>query len=376
MHFDLTDQQKELVGGFRENGGLLAPRAGTADSRRPWETAAGLGVTGLCLPREYGGGGRGALDTALCLEALCAGGADPGLMFGIAAHLLACGIVLAEHAGDDVRPDLVARLCNGEAIAGNAMTEARAGSDISQIGTTAEADGDAYVMDGTKSFVSNAAIADVYVAYAMTQPGAGYLGMSAFAVPRDLAGVHVQEPLDKLGLDGCTAAGVEFSGCRVPRRYLLGSENQGSRVFAKSMVWERACLPAIFVGVMERQLLRCVDHVRTRRQFGRRLGDFQAVSHRVAAMKQRLESSRLLMYRACWLIDQDDDRAGETAALAKIGVAEAAVDNGLDAVKVFGARGYLADDGIGQQLLDALPLHIFSGTTDIQRELVVKGLGI
>lgn len=376
MYFDLTDRQKELVGGLRANGSLLAVQSDKADSRRPWEAAAELGATGLCLPQEYGGGGMGALDTALSLEALCAGGADPGLLFGIAAHLLACGIVLAEHAHDDVRSDLVARLCSGEAIAGNAMTEAQAGSDISQIGTTAEADGDSYIINGAKSFVSNAALADVYVTYAMTQPGAGYLGMSAFAVPRNLTGIQVAEPLAKLGLGGCTAAGVDFSDCRVPREYLLGAENQGSRVFAKSMVWERACLPAIFVGVMERQLQDCVDHVRTRRQFGRRLGDFQAVSHRIATMKQRLESSRLLMYRACWLIDQDDDRAGEAAALGKIAVAEAAVDNGLDAVKVFGARGYLAADGIGQQLLDALPLHIFSGTTDIQRELVVKGLGI
>lgn len=376
MRFDITAEQRELVGRLQESGPLLSAPGGDADGRGQWEAAAKLGVTGLCLPREYGGGGRGALDTALCLEALCDAGADPGLMFGIAAHLLAVGIVLAEHAHSAVRQELVARLCSGEAIAGNAMTEAQAGSDITQIATTAEADGGSYVLNGTKTFVSNAAIADVYLTYAMTQPGAGYLGMSAFAVDRSLPGIRVAEPLEKLGLAGCTASAVEFSGCRVPREYLVGAENQGSGVFANSMTWERACLPAIYVGVMEKQLRSCVGHVRDRRQFGRRLGDFQAVSHRLAIMKQRLESSRLLMYRACWLIDQGDAEAGAAAALAKAAVAEAAVDNGLDAVRVFGARGYLAGDGIGQQLLDALPLHVFSGTTDIQRELVSKGLGI
>lgn len=376
MHFDLSVEQKELVGRLRDSGPLLSAPDHEAGGRSAWETAAKLGVTGLCLPRDYGGGGLAALDTALAFEALGQGGADPGLLFGIAAHLLACGIVLAEHAHGDLRSDLVAGLCSGAVIAGNAMTEAQAGSDIGQIATTAEADGDSYLVNGTKSFVSNAGIADVYVTYAMTTPGGGHLGMSAFAVPRSLPGVRVADPLEKLGLTGCTAAGVEFTGCRIPREHLLGTENEGSRVFAKSMVWERACLPAIFVGVMDRQLQRCVEHVRGRRQFGRRLGDFQAVSHRIAGMKQRLESSRLLMYRACWLVDRDDAGAPAAAALAKAAVAEAAVDNGVDAMKVFGARGYLVADGIGQQLLDALPLHVFSGTTDIQRELVVKGLGI
>ncbi|MEV4148820.1 acyl-CoA dehydrogenase family protein [Amycolatopsis sp. NPDC049691] len=376
MHFELTGEQRDLVARLRDSGPLLSTPDREAGGRSAWETAAKLGVTGLCLPEEHGGGGLGALDTALSFEALAQGGADPGLLFGLAAHLLACGIVLAEHAHGDVRADLVAGLCSGAVVAGNAMTEAQAGSDTSRIATTAVADGDSYLIDGTKSFVSNAGLADVYVTYAMTTPGGGHLGMSAFAVPANLPGVRVAEPLEKLGLTGCAAAVVEFTGCRVPRDHLLGAENAGSGVFAKSMVWERACLPAIFVGVMDHQLRRCVDHVRGRRQFGRRLGDFQAVSHRIAVMKQRLESSRLLMYRACWLIDRDDPGAGAAAALAKAAVAEAAVDNGVDAVKVFGARGYLAADGIGQQLLDALPLHIFSGTTDIQRELVVKGLGI
>ncbi|MFC4851891.1 acyl-CoA dehydrogenase family protein [Actinophytocola glycyrrhizae] len=376
MHFDLSDEQQELVGTLRDNGTLLSTPDREADGRSVWETAAELGVTGLCLPREHGGGGLGALDTALSFEALGRGGADPGLLFGIAAHLLACGIVLAEHAHGDLRADLVAGMCSGAVIAGNAMTEVQAGSDIGRIATTAEADSGSYLLNGTKSFVSNASLADVYVTYAMTTPGGGHLGMSAFAVPRNLPGIRVAEPLEKLGLAGCPAAGVEFTGCRVPRDHLLGTENEGGRVFAKSMVWERACLPAIFVGVMDRQLQHCVDHARGRRQFGRRLGDFQAVSHRIAVMKQRLESSRLLMYRACWLVDRDDPDAAAAAALAKAAVAEAAVDNGVDAVKIFGARGYLTADGIGQQLLDALPLHIFSGTTDIQRELVVKGLGI
>ncbi|MGA8117477.1 MAG: acyl-CoA dehydrogenase [Actinocatenispora sp.] len=377
MDFDLSPEQRDRTDHVRRGAGTLpAPEPGNAADRDAWRAAAELGLTGLCLPAEDGGGGLGALDTALCLEAFCDGGADTGLAFGIAAHLLACGIVLTEHARDPVRAELLRGLSSGTVIAANAMTEDGAGSDVTQLATTAAPDSDGYLLNGVKSFVSNAPLADVLVTYAVTTPGAGYLGLSAFAVPRDLPGVRVGDPLDKMGLDGCAAARVEFSDCRVPRRYLLGAENQGSGVFQRSMTWERACLPAIYLGVMRAQLRRCVTHARERRQFGRRLGDFQAVSHQLATMKQRLESSRLLLYRACWCIDRADPDAAEAAALAKVTVAESAVANSLDAVKLFGARGYLAADGISQQLRDAVPLHLFSGATEIQREIIAKGLGV
>ena len=377
MDFDLTAQQHDRVERIREGAAKLdGPAPGTVADRAAWQAAARLGLTGLCLPAEHGGGGLGALDTALSLEAFCDGGADTGLAFGIAAHLLACGLVLADHAAPDVRAELLPAMAAGELIAANAMTEDGAGSDVSRLATTAIRDGDVHVLDGEKSFVSNAPLADVFVVYAATEPGAGYLGISAFAVPRDLPGLRVGAALDKLGLDGCAAARVSFTCCQVPRRYLLGAENQGSAVFQNSMLWERACLPALFLGAMAAELRRCVAHAQQRRQFGRRIGDFQAVSHRLTMMKQRLDSSRLLLYRACWCIDQGKADAAESAALAKAAVAEAAVANAVDAVQVFGSRGYQATDGIGRNLTDAIGLPIFSGTTEIQREIVARGLGL
>jgi len=376
MDFDLSPQQHQRVDDVRVGAGKLPPTEpdGVA-GKDSWLAAAELGMTGLCLPTEHGGGGLGALDTALCLEAFCAGGADTGLAFGIAAHLLACGTVLADHAADPVRTELLRGLASGTVIAANAMTEDGAGSDLSRLATTAAADGDSYVLNGKKSFVSNAPLADVFITYAATAPSAGYLGLSAFAVPRSLPGLRIGSPLAKMGLTGCAAAQVEFTDCGVPGRYLLGSENQGSGVFQRSMTWERACLPAIYLGAMEVQLDQCVDHARSRKQFGRSIGSFQAISHRLATMKLRLETSRLLLYRACWSLDQGRS-AVEEAALAKTAVAEAAVANALDAVQVFGARGYLAADGIGQQLQNALPLNIFSGTTEIQREVVARSMGL
>ncbi|MGC5011917.1 acyl-CoA dehydrogenase family protein [Streptosporangium sp. DT93] len=345
-------------------------------TRERWRAAAELGAAGLCLPAGYGGGGLGALDTALSLETFSRGSGDTGLAFALSAHLLACCVAVRDNADDAVRAELLPGLASGALVAANAMTEDGAGSDVSRLATVARPDGDHYVLDGVKSFASNAPAADLIVTYATTDPGLGFLGVTAFAVPRDLPGVTVGEPMAKMGLDGCPAGRVEFSGCRVPARFRLGAEGRGSAVFQGSMAWERACLPAIYLGMMEEQLGRAVEHARGRRQFGRALGDFQAVSHKLVTMKQRLEGARLLLYRACWSLDEGDADAATHAALSKIAVSEAAVANSLDAIQVLGATGYLGAAGVERQLRDAVPGTIFSGTTEIQREFVARGLGL
>ncbi len=376
MDFDLTDAQREryddIVAAARERlGDLPGDRPLT---RVEWKAAAGIGLTGLCLPAAHGGGGLGAFDTAHGLEAFGRGCPDTGLVFAVAAHLLACAVPIRDFGGEALAARLLPGMVAGDVIAGNAMTEDDAGSDVGTLAATAVRDGDAWVLTGDKSFVSNGPVADVFVTYAVTDPAAGFLGTSAFAVPRESAGVVVGEPFQKMGLAGCPASRVRFEGCRVPASCLLGAEGQGAAIFQHSMGWERACLFAAYVGLMDRQLEQCVAHARTRRQFGRSIGEFQAVSHRVAAMKQRLEGARLLLYRACWLLDQGREHV-TAVALAKTAVSEAAVANGLDAVQIFGAAGYLAG-GAERQLRDCVPSTIFSGTTEIQRELVARELGL
>ncbi|MGI5271967.1 acyl-CoA dehydrogenase family protein [Nonomuraea sp. CA-218870] len=343
--------------------------------REAWRLPAELGLTGLCLPREYGGGALGALDTAHCLEAFGRACPDTGLAFGVAAHLLACGVPIRDFAGGEVRASLLTGMAQGRLIAGNAMTEEGAGSDIAAIAARATRDGDAYVLEGRKSFVSNGPIADVFVTYAVTDPRAGFLGLSAFAVPRGLPGVRVGEPYEKLGLDGCQASWVEFDGCRVPADHRLGGEGQGGLVFQRSMAWERGCLFGVYLGLMERQLREAGRRAAGRRQFGRRLADFQAVSHRLAVMRQRLESARLLLYRACWLIDRGRAESTAAVALSKVAVSEAVVANSLDAVHLSGAAGYLSGEA-ERHLRDAVPSTIFSGTTEIQREIIAREAGL
>jgi clorobiocin biosynthesis protein CloN3 len=378
MKFDLSAAQRDLITEMTAAGqGVLdGPLADDPDPGRlakAWQLAAERGLTGLCLPVTHGGRGLGALDTALALEALGASGLDTGFAFGLAAHLLACAVPVRDFGAARLRAELLPALAAGR-VAANAMTESGAGSDVSRLATTAVIDGDGFRIDGTKSFVSNAPVADHLIVYAATDPAAGYLGLSAFAVPAGTPGLRIGPPLRKIGLRGCLAAEVTFDGCRIGGDRLLGSAGAGSAIFQASMVWERACLPAIYLGSMAAGLRRCIEHARHRRQFGRPIADFQAVSHRLAGMHQRLEAARLLLYRACWSLDAGDPAAGAAAALSKVAVSEAVVANGLDAVQLHGAGGVLSETGVDAVLRDGLPSAVFSGSTDIQRELIVAGL--
>lgn len=372
MDFDLTEPQRkrydEILSAVQQ---AFAGSAEETPFRARWQKAAELGLTGLCLPVEHGGGGLGALETALCLEAFGRGCSDTGLVFGVAAHLLACGVAIRDFAAEPARGVLLSRLAAGTAIAANAMTEDDAGSDIGRLGVVARREGSEYILDGEKSFATNGPDADVIVTYATTDPAAGFLGISAFAVPADAPGIELSEPFLKMGLEGCPAGRIRFQECRVPTAYRLGEEGQGSAIFQHSMGWERGCLFGSYLGVMERQLRQCIEHARNRRQFGRSIGGFQAVSHRIVTMRERLEAARLLLYRACWLMDQGREHLA-AVSLAKTAVSEAAVANGLDAIRTFGAAGFLTGNGIEQQLRDSIASTIFSGTTDIQRELIAR----
>ncbi|WP_320779301.1 acyl-CoA dehydrogenase [Streptomyces sp. CRN 30] len=255
------------------------------------------------------------------------------------------------------------------------MTEPDAGSDISRLATTAtEVDG-GYLLDGVKSFVSNGPDAGLYVTYATTDPDAGWFAATAFAVDRDTPGLEVGEPLEKAGLTACRASEVRFSRCFVPDDRVLGSPGQGQLVFRTSMRWERSCLFALYLGQQERLIRQCLRHVRQRDRSGRRLADHQPVTDRLADMRLRLESGRLLLYRACAEIDADRD-PGLWVALAKLAVSEAALATALDASRIFGGRAFLAEYGIEEALRDAAPATTFSGTSDIQRQLIAGEMGL
>jgi alkylation response protein AidB-like acyl-CoA dehydrogenase len=374
MSFAWSEEQEGLFRGALEFAeGRLNDRG--ADVRARWRACGEGGFLGLCIPVEHGGTGLDHLTTAYVIEALGRGCRDTGVVFGAAAHLFACALPIAEFGDDAQKARLLPGLCAGELVGGNAASEPEAGSDIMAMRTRATRDGDEYVIEGQKNFVTNGAEADVFLVYASTNPRLGYLGLSAFVVDRDTPGLEVGQPMAKTGLGSASLTPVYLDGCRVPAANLLGAEGQGGVMFASSMRAERSGLFAAYLGVMARQLDQTIAYARERKQFGRPIGKNQAVSHRIVDMKLRLDAARLLVYRACWTVDRGGD-ADLEVSLAKLAVSEWAVQSGLDAIQVHGGAGVVSETGVDRGLLDALPSTIFSGTSDIQREVVAARLGL
>ena len=381
MHLSWTDvQQKaydEMLAAASERLGDSSPydRETPYFTRDEWRACGELGVLGLSVPTRYGGSGLGALETAHLVEAFGRACPNTGLVFATSAHLFACAMPIVAFATEEVRERLLPGMCSGELVATNAMTEDGAGSDVGRLSVTATLVDGGYVLSGEKSFASNAPAADVVVTYGTTDPSASFLGVTGFVVERSWPGVRVSEPFVKMGLDGCPAGRVAFDDVFVPESHVLGGPGMGGAIFQHSMGWERACLFAGWLGLMDRLIDDCVAHARTRRQFGRRIGEFQAVSHRIADMKVRAEAAKLMLYRACHLMDTGAD-ATAAIAMSKLAVSEAAVATALDAVRVFGGRGYQRAGAVEAALRDSVPTTLFSGTSEIQRELVTKGLGL
>lgn len=381
MDFEWTEEESARYSQIfsRAKEQLPAPGEGFFTPSE-WKLCASLGLLGLSIPEKFGGEGCGFVATARAAEAFGRAAPDMGLVFAAMAHLFACAMPIAEHGDEELKQLMLPRLASGDWVGANAITEEGAGSDVTRLAARAERDGDAYVLTGTKSFVSNGPVADVFVVYATSQPELGYLGVSAFAVERGTPGLVIGEPFGKLGLDRCPASTVRFDRCVVPASHRLGGEGQGAAIFQAAMRWERTCLFAAYVGRIERLAELCEDHARSRAQFGRAIGSNQAISHRLARMRVRLEAARLLLWRACWLLDRGEHasggRASAAVAMAKLAVSEAAAESAMDAVRIFGGDGIRRDRGIERELRDAVPSLIFSGTSEMQLELIVRELGL
>jgi alkylation response protein AidB-like acyl-CoA dehydrogenase len=358
----------------RLSAGAHEREAAARFDRKLWDEAAEFGLAGLPIPEEWGGSGLDAVDTMLVVEALGKGCEDGGLVFSLCAHMFASAVPIWR-SKSELRDRYLKDLAAGRLICANGATEPEAGSDVYGMKTTARKDGGDYVLDGTKCFVTNAPVADLFLIYASTDPGRGLFGLSAFLIPRDTAGLKVVPEHHKSGLRTSPWGTIYLDGCRIPAGARLGPEGAGSSLFGDSMIWERGCLFAYYVGAMERTLERCVEHARTRVQFGHKLTEYQSVTNRIVDMKLRLETSRLLLYRAGEL-HRAGKRCDEAVALSKLWISEAAIQSGLDAIQIFGGSGVIPETGIDALLRDAVPSRVFSGTSEMQRALVARTLGL
>nr|BBH88074.1 acyl-CoA dehydrogenase [Thermosporothrix sp. COM3] len=377
MDFSWTPEQgrlyKDILHRVREN--ISLEQADRFWTRTQWELCGAFGLLGLSVPQHYGGRGYDCLTTALAIEAFGRACPDMGLVFSAAAHLFACCMPLAEHGNEEQKKRWLPGLCSGELIGANAISEPEAGSDVFAMKSRAIRDGASYVLQGVKSYVSNAPVADIFVIYASTEPAHGYLGITAFVVERGTPGLEVSEPFAKMGLTTTPAGQVTLHNCRIPDTNRIGAEGQGAQVFRHSMLWERACLFAAYLGQMDRQLEQTLEFVRSRHQFGQALSKKQAVTHRLADMKLRLEAARLLLYRACWQQALGED-ATLAISLSKLAVSEAAIQASLDTLHLHGSKGFNCEAGLERMLRDAIPSTLFSGTSEIQRDIIARELGL
>ena len=383
MDFVLTDEQQawqEAAIRFARDGlaeDLDLPARDESQSfwREGWERCARFGLQGLPIPEGYGGRGLGLPAMIAAMEGLGYACADNGLIFAINASTWTVSMPILLHGTEEQRRSYLPGLCDGSIVGANGASEPEAGSDIFGMLAKAERHEGGWILDGRKTWVTSAPVADLFVCYARTSPDRGILGISAFVVPKDAPGFRVVRVIPKMGLRTVPMGELAFEGCRLPADALLGREGRGAEVFNASMEWERGAILASALGTMRRQLERCVAHARRRKQSGQAIGKFQAVAHRIVGMKLRLETCRPLVYRIGRLKEQGKDATME-AALAKLHVSECLVQNGLDAVQVFGAAGYATESGLERDLRDGVASLIYSGTSDIQRNIIARELGL
>ena len=344
--------------------------------REGWERCGRFGLQGLPIPTEFGGQGLGLPETIAAMEGLGYACPDNGLIFAVNASLWTVAIPILRHGSTEQKQRYLPGLADGSTVGANGASESEAGSDIFSMRATADRDEDGrWILNGRKIWVTSGPVADLFVCYASTSPDRGVMGISAFIVPSDTPGFRVVREIPKMGVRTVPMGEIAFEDCHLPAAALLGRIGRGAEVFNGSMEWERGSILAGALGTMRRQLEQCIVHARKRKQFGKSIGQFQAVSHRIVGMKLRLETCRPLVYRIGWLKERDQDATTE-AALAKLHVSECLVQNSLDAIQVFGALGYTTEAGIERDLRDGVGSLIYSGTNDIQRNIIARELGL
>jgi len=340
-----------------------------------WRACARFGLQGLPISKEFGGSEADILTTVLAMEGLGYGCRDNGLIFSLNAQMWSLELPLLKFGTSAQQRAFLPGLVSGDLIGVHAMTEADSGSDAFSMRTRAERRGDHYVLNGSKLYITNAPVADVVIVFATIKPGSGLSGACAFLVTKGTSGFTVSRSLDKMGLRTSPMGEIILTDCEVPAENLLGKEGAGMAIFNSSMEWERSCILASAVGAMQRQLETCVSYAQTREQFGQPIGKFQSISNKIADMYLRLEAARLLIYRVAWL-KQHDKQALAEAAAAKIFTSEAWVQSSLDAIQIHGAFGYMTDSEIERDLRDSVAGTIYSGTSEVQRMIVARALGL
>jgi alkylation response protein AidB-like acyl-CoA dehydrogenase len=381
MDFSWSKDQKQLLDAVQRFASQQLPRNLIEADRHDqfdhagWKKCGEFGIPGLPVPVEYGGLGADPLTTVGALERLGYACPDNGLVFSINAHLWTVVMPLITAGTDAQKAKYLSGLANGSIIGANAMSEPNFGSDAFNLTTTARRDGSKYVLNGSKTWVTNAPVADLFAVYATVDKSKGPHGVTAFLVDKNSPGLVIGRGIEKMGLRTSPMAEVFFQDCEIPAENRLGEDGSGSILFTRSMTWERGCILASAVGSMQRLLEKCIRHANTRKQSGQSIGKFQQVASKIVDMKLRLDSSRHFLYHGAWL--RSIGKAGFLeAATAKLQISDSWVKSCEDAIQIHGASGYTVEYEFERELRDAIGSRLYSGTSEIQRNLIASLLGL
>ncbi len=381
MDFSLTPEQSQLKADTAdfaraELGTNLIERDRRQQfDRDGWDRCGRGGILALPIPREWGGRGEDPVTTVAALEGLGYGCRDNGLWFSINAHLWGCAIPVLTFGTDAQRRAYLPRLASGEWIGALAVSEREAGSDAYSLKTSARRDGGHYVLNGSKLFITNGPVADLMVVLATVDPARGARGITAFLVERGTPGLEVGPPVEKMGLRTVPMGELHLRDCKLAAEQRLGEEGSGFGIFAHAMEWERGFILAGAVGAMQYTLERSRKYARSRRQFGKPIGGFQLVASKIVDMQMRLETSRHLLYKVAAQKAAQRPAILE-AAMAKLHISESWVQTCQDAMQVHGGYGYLTETELERDLRDALASRLYSGTSEIQRQIIAQWLGL
>jgi len=354
----------------------LAPRAAEIDSNNEfpmdmWPKFGELGLLGMTVAEEYGGSNLGYLGHAIVMEEISRVSASVGLSYG--AHSNLCLNQIQKNGSPAQRERYLPKLCSGEHIGALAMSEPGAGSDVVSMRLRAQQQGDKFILNGNKFWITNGPDAHVYVIYAKTDPEAGSRGITAFIVERDSPGFSRAQKLDKLGMRGSNTCELVFEDCEVPAENILGELNKGVAVLMSGLDYERAVLSGGPVGIMQACLDVTVPYVHERKQFDQPIGEFQLVQGKLADMYSLTAASRSLLYEVCRALDRGEDSRKDAAAVI-LYTAEMATKCALDAIQLLGGNGYINDYPTGRLLRDAKLYEIGAGTSEIRRMLIGREL--
>lgn len=372
MNYSITNEQKELIKEVfkfaKEN--LNDKNYLEEYNAEMWKKISDFGLLGLTIEEKYGGLGESYETAAMVLEELGYACENNGFTFVVNNHIWVSQNLIYIYGSEFLKNKYLPIMVRGEKIGAIAITEAESGSDALSMKTNAVECDDHYILNGSKMFISNGPIADIFIVFAVTDEQKEKK-ITAFVVEKDFDGVKIGQNIEKMGLNACPTSEIVFDNVKVPKENVLGKVNNGQRIMTGGLELERCYEFAPHVGCMRRVMEKCIEQARARKQFGHSISENQAISHKIADMKMAIEMSKLMLYKIGWLKDNKKSAFTE-ASIFKLYVSENYIKTCRDAMQIFGAYGYTKEYSIERELRDALACSIYSGTNEIQRNTIYK----